>query len=59
MPKRWRLMLSLSQSTPDDDDEDGEEEETGTDRSDDGGFVSNGIPVAAVQQGNARRTLQR
>lgn len=53
-------MLSLSQSTPDDDDEDGEEEEeTGTDRSDDGGFVSNGIPVAVVQQGNARRTLQR
>ena len=49
-------MMSLSQSTPDDDDE---EEETGTDRSDDGGFVSNGVPVTVVQLGNARRTLRR
>ena len=64
-PKRWRLMLSLSQSTPDeeevegddneDEEEEEEEEETGTDPSDEGGFVSNGV---SVLRGNPRPMLR-
>ena len=52
-------MLSLSQSTPDEEevggDEGDEEEETGTDPSDDGGFVSNGV---SVLRGNPRPMLR-
>ena len=59
-PKRWQLMLSLSQSTPDEeegegDEEEEEEEETGTDPSDEGGFVSNKV---SVLRGNSRPMLR-
>ena len=54
-------MLSLSQSTPDeeegegDEEEEEEEEETGTDPSDEGGFVSNKV---SVLRGNSRPMLR-
>ena len=58
-PKRWRLMLSLSQSTPDEEEVavggDEEEEETGTDPSDEGGFMSNGV---SILRGNTRPVLR-